>query len=124
MSRNEAGGIISGWLVQLVVLMAVLAFVGHDVLAVMITSVSLDNTARDVATAAAQAYAQTRSEPAATEAGAQQAEALGAELVSLEVDALNVSVVVATRADTWWAHHVGRLEDLITPTTTVNKRWQ
>lgn len=124
MSRNEAGGIISGWLVQLVVLMAVLAFIGHDVLAVMITSVSLDNTARDVATAAAQAYAESRSEPAATAAGMEQADALGAELVSLQVDALNVKAVVATRAKTWWAHRVGPLEDLVTPTTTVTKRWQ
>lgn len=122
--RDQSGGIITGWLLQLLVLMAVLAFIGHDAIAVAITALNLDNTARDVAEASAQAYARSEDPEEALAAGEPVAAAQGAEITGVEVDGPILVVVVEKRADTWWAHRIPPLEDVITPSATGRRRWQ
>lgn len=122
--REQSGGIITGWLIQLVVIMALLAFIGHDVVAVAITSLNLDNTARDVAEAAGQAYSRSQDHDETVAAAEPVARSQDAELVSLEADGPFVEVVVTKSAGTWWAHRIGPLRDLTNPTATGRRRWQ
>lgn len=124
MSRDETGGIITGWLMQLVVFMAVLAFISHDVISVAITALQLDNLARDTAEVAAQAYDRSREEERSLEEADAFAERNEAQARSLEIDGHFVKVTIEKQADTWWAHRLGFLEDLISPSAEGRARWQ
>lgn len=124
MHRQQSGGIITGWLLQLVLLMALLAFVGHDVVAVAITALDLDTTARDVAEAAAQGYARSEDPDEALAAAETEAANQDVAVVGLDVEGSAVVVVVEQQADTWWAHRIGPLQDLVTPSANGRRRWR
>lgn len=124
MPRDETGGIITGWLMQLVILMAVLAFIGHDVLSVAITALQLDNLARDTAEVAAQSYDRSQDEEQSLEESDGFAQRNDARAVALELDGNFIRVTIEKQADTWWAHRLGFLEDLISPSAEGRARWQ
>lgn len=126
MHRAETGGIITGWLGQLVVLMAVLGVLGYEAISVAVTAINLEDDALEVAQAAARAYGAQPRVKAAQEAAAQEAESVGVQLVSLDVDKEGGTVVatVTRTADTLFIHELGPLEDLATRTTTGRARWR
>ena len=112
---SEQGGIVTGWLVQLLVIMAIIGVLGHEVISIGVTSVNLEDDARDVAVAARDAYGRGDLDTA-TEAAAAAASELGAELISLELDGETLVATVIKQADTFFVHRIGPLEDLTTPT--------
>lgn len=122
-AASEQGGIVTGWLIQLLVIMALIAVVGHEVISIGVTAVNLEDDARDVAVAARDAYGRGDL-PGAEEAAAAAATGLDAELVSVEVDGDTVVVTVTKQADTFLVHRFGALEDLTKPTTQGRARWR
>jgi hypothetical protein len=121
-ARCEVGGIVTGWLIQLVVIMAVIGFVGHEVISVAVTSINLEDDARDVAVAARDAYGRGDLR-AAQEAAQAAADELEVQLVDVEVGDDAVYATVTKQADTFVAHRIGPLEDLTAPTARGRVRW-
>lgn len=123
--RSERGEIIGSWLVQMVLFMAVLGVLGYEVVSVVITAVNLDQTARDVATAAVSQYEGEESQLEKAEALAtQEAERQGARLNYVEPDGDQLRVEVAKQAPTLFVHRIGALEDLTQPTARGRARWR
>lgn len=122
-TASEVGGIVTGWLMQLLVLMALIGLVGHELISIGVTSVNLEDDARDVAVAARDAYGRGDLK-GAEEAAAAAAERLGVELVTLEADDAFLVATVTTQADTFFVHRIGPLEDLTTPTSEGRVRWR
>ncbi|MBW3658052.1 MAG: hypothetical protein KY457_05400 [Actinobacteria bacterium] len=120
---SEEGGIVTGWLFQLVLVMAVVGVLGHEAISIGVTSVNLEDDARDVAVAAREAYGRGDL-TAAEEAAAGAADRLGVELLGLEVDDDTLVAEVTKQADTFFVHRIGPLEDLTTPTTRGRVRWR
>lgn len=121
--RGEEGGIVTGWLFQLVVIMAVIGALGHEAISIGVTSVNLEDDARDVAVAAREAYGRGDMK-GAQEAAAAAAERIGVEFISLEVDGDTLVAEVTKQADTFFVHRIGPLEDLTTPTAQGRVRWR
>lgn len=122
--HGREGGIVTGWLIQLVVFMAVLALVAYEVITVAVTAINLEDDAREVARAAAQAYGSRQNLAAATGAAETVASELevGLEAVS-EVDG-TIRVDVVKTADTLLVHRLGPLEDLARTSATGRARWR
>lgn len=124
MLRREDGGIITGWLGQLLLLMAVIGFIGYDVVAVVTTAVALEDEAREVATDAANAYGRDNDLVAAQEAAQASADAQGVDLLDVQPDGNYVRVRVARSAGTLWAHRIPPLRDLTKPSATGRSNWR
>lgn len=114
---------MTGWLIQLVVIMAVIGLVGHEVISITVTTINLEDDARDVAAAARDAYGRGDRRGAETAATA-VADELGVTLVTLEADDEAVYATVTTQADTLLVHRIGPLEDLTTPTARGRVRYR
>jgi hypothetical protein len=112
--HDEDGGIISGWLVQLVVIMALVAFIGFEGVSIAIAHLSLDDDARQVAAAARSAYGGARQMDDAVEAGRRAAEEQGIEVLGVvEVeDPPAVVFDLQKQASTLLLHRVGFLEGM------------
>ncbi|MDP9023473.1 MAG: hypothetical protein M3N57_12415 [Actinomycetota bacterium] len=118
---RETGGIVTGWLGQLVVIMAVLAFVGYEAVATGLNAVTVEDAAQEIARAAARAYAEAgRDRSAAADAAQQEAADRGAELVEFNIAEQTVTVVVRRTADTVVLDDIGWFDSLTTRTAT----WQ
>lgn len=110
--HEEDGGIISGWLVQLMVIVALVAFIAFEGISIAIAHLSLDEDARQVAAAARSAYGGAREMDDAVEAGREAAEELGIEVLGvIEVeDPPAVVFDLQKQASTLVLHRVGFLE--------------
>lgn len=122
--RREDGGIITGWLGQLLILMAVIALLGYDVVAVVTTAVALEDEAREVATDAADAYGTRNDLIAAEEAAKASADREGVDLLEFGPDGDYIRVRVAREAGTLWAHLIPPLRDLTRPSATGRSNWR
>jgi hypothetical protein len=122
--RREDGGIITGWLGQLLIFMAVVGLLGYDVVAVVTTAVALEDEAREVASDAADAYGYENDLIAGEEAAQASAEREGVELVEFWSDGAYVRVRVTRQAGTLWAHLIPPLRDLTRPTATGRGNWR
>ena len=121
---DERGGIITGWLIQLIVIMAIVGLVAYEAIAIAVTTVNLDDSAREVAQAAQEAYrSQDNLDEASTAAG-QAAERQGVGLVSVQVDGDFLDVEVTDQAPTIVTQRIGPLEHFTTPTATRRIRWR
>lgn len=118
---QERGDIITGWLVQLLAVLAVIALIAYEVLAIGITAVSADDTAREVARAARDAY-RTGDLLTAQVAAQEVSRTHGVDVVSVEIDGDDVVVVVEKQAKTLLVHRVGFLDDLSTQRATSRSR--
>lgn len=121
---DETGGIITGWLFQLVVIMALLAVVGYEIITVAITAINLDDDAREVAIAARDAYRDRQDLRAAERSATAAAERIGAELVSVQADDTSVRVTVRTTADTLFIDRIGALDDVTERTADARAPWR
>lgn len=120
----EDGGIVTGWLLQLVLVMALLGVLGYEAISVAVTTITLDDTARRVAAEARDAYRSgndLRSARAAAEAAAEQREV---ELLELEADDADVHVTVADEASTLFVHRIAALDSVTHPTARGRARWR
>ncbi|HEX9887983.1 MAG TPA: hypothetical protein VGA69_00775 [Nitriliruptorales bacterium] len=123
-TRDDTGGIITGWLMQMIVFIAILGLILYEVGSVGITAVSMDDTARDVASAAALNYRETKDLAEATEAGTVRAQSLEVEITEdLVVDEGDIVVTISKQAPTLIIHKIGFLEDLTRPSVTGRAPW-
>ncbi|HEX2027650.1 MAG TPA: hypothetical protein VHF25_06590 [Nitriliruptorales bacterium] len=115
----EAGGIVTGWLGQLVVIMAVLAFLGYEAIATALNAISVQDTAQEAARVAAGAYRDAGGDEgharAAAEAEATEREAA---MTAFDINAGTVTVTVRQQADTLVIDAVSLFDDLTTRTAT------
>lgn len=124
MHSDQGGGIITSWLAQLLVIMALVGLVAYDLVAVVTTAVTLEDEARVVAVRAADAYGTAndlvRSREAAEEAAAQQ----DVELVDLRPDEDFIEVEVRRPAATLWMHRIPPLRDYTLPQAIGRSNWR
>lgn len=110
---EESGAASGGWLVQLLVVLAVLAVVGYEAVSIGLTSLSVDEGSRQVARAAAAAYRDTGgSLDAASNAAAEAAVIHDATVVTVDVDGEELTVTLERVAPTLLVHRIGPLADL------------
>jgi hypothetical protein len=121
---DQTGGIITGWLLQLVVVMSVLGLIGYEAITVAITSINLDDDARAVAIQARDAYRADNDLRAAEAAAETAAERVEVELVSVDADDDNVYATVAGTADTLLLHRIEALDSVTAPTARGRARWR
>ena len=111
-SHGPAGGIVTGWLLRLMLWLAVLAVVVFEIGAVVVASVDADSAAGEVARAAVVAYRSSGSLADAETAAEAVAEGRSVELMSLEEDGTTMSVEVGREAGTLFLHRLALTEDL------------
>lgn len=125
LAGDESGDIISGWLVRLVVFMALFAFIGYELIVVGLNYVQTEDAAQEVARAARRAYRDTRQdERQAQQAAELEADAQDVQLVRFEVMDEHVTAVVRSAADTLLLDDVGFLEGITTRSATSTVRWR
>jgi preprotein translocase subunit SecD len=122
--HDERGDIISSWLLQLVLIMAIIGFLGYEVLSMAATGLALDGDADQVANAAADAYQSDQRLSDAEEAAAAEAAERGIALVAVEVEDDVVIVTVRGSADTLVAHRIGTLDRFTHPAATRREKWR
>jgi hypothetical protein len=106
---GERGDIILGWLVKLVVSLAIVGVAAFEAGAVVVARVGADSAANDAANEAAFVYARGANVDAAKTAAAEEASRVDARLVDFSVDNEGRAVVVtiAKRAKTLFLHRIG-----------------
>lgn len=127
--RDERGDMISSWLMQLALVMAVIAFIAYEGLSMVVTAVSLDGDAEQIAEAAAeimQRGRRTSGDPDdAEEAARTEADERGVEIVEFEIDEDEqlVLLTVTKDAPTLVSQHIPGLRDWTTPSATRRSKW-
>lgn len=108
-TMSERGDIILGWLVKLVLSLAIVGVVAFEAGAVVVARVGADGAANDAANEAAFVYARGADAEAAQEAAAEEASRNDARLVDFSVDGEGAAVVVtiAKKAKTLFLHRIG-----------------
>lgn len=124
MHGDESGGIITGWLTQLLVIMAFVALIGYEIVAVTVAAVTLEDEARGVANVAADAYGSDQRLERASAAAAEAGTTLDVEVLDLTIDGDHVVVSVRGQAGTLLLHRLGALEGLTRPTATARSNWR
>lgn len=102
MRVNERGDIVIGWLLKLVISLALVGLVAFEGGAIVVAKVQADGTANDVANEAAVVYARGANADAAEKAAEAEATHAGVELVAFDVsdDGRSISVTVLKKAKT------------------------
>lgn len=111
-SHGQAGGIVTGWLLQLMLWLAVLAVVVFEIGAVVVASVDADSAAGEVARAAVVAYRSSGSLADAETAAEAVADGRSVELMGLEEDGTTMTVEVGRDAGTLLLHRLALTEEL------------
>ena len=123
--QAERGGIVTGWLLKLVIWLAVAGFLLFEVGAMVVASVAADNAARAAATEAVDTYAHGHDFDAAQKAAITKAGEEGAEMVSFTADANGAGgqsravVVVRRHAKTLFLHRFSFLRRFTEPTASA-----
>lgn len=121
----EAGGIVTGWLGQLVVIMAVLAFLGYEVISTALNAIAVEDTAQEAARVAAGAYRDTDGNEGDARAAAEaEATERGATLTAFDIRAGTLAVTVRQQADTLLIDSVSLFDSLTTRTATSQRELQ
>lgn len=108
------GDILFRWLFQLVMLMAVIAFVGYEAISIAVTHLTLDEDARQVAVATRSAYRDGRDVDEATDAGLAEAEEQGIKVLDVTTTGDDQALVfeLERTASTLLVHRIGWLDGL------------
>lgn len=122
--RDETGGIVSSWLIQLTLIMGIIAIVGYEAITVGVTALNLDDSAREVALEARDVYRSTKDLQRTTDEAESAAEVVGVNLVGVEVDGDDVVVSVSASADTLFIHRISVLDNVTNPTAVGRARWR
>lgn len=121
--QGERGDIVVAWLVRLCLVMALIATLTYEVLSVTVSTVSLDNNAREVARAARDEYRVDRSLQRASRTAAEVARTHGAELTAVTEDGDMLVIDLQKQAPTLFVHRLGVLDDVTTANATSRIRW-
>lgn len=125
LAGDESGDIISGWLVRMVVFMAIFATIGYELIMVGLNYVQTEDAAQEVARAGRRAYRETRQdERAALQAAELEADAQDVQLVRFEVEEEHVTAVVEDTADTLFIDDIGFLDGITTRSAKSTVRWR
>ncbi len=124
MDHLERGEIITGWLVKMLLTVAVLALVAYEVISIGVTTFALDDHAREVARAARDAYRSEQSVEVATQAAVAVADRHDAEVVALEDEGEDLVITLQRQAPTLVTHRIGPLEGLTVASVTTRITWQ
>jgi hypothetical protein len=122
-SPGERGDVITSWLLRLVVTMAVLGLLTYEALAIVVTGVALDDSAREVARAARDEYRGARSLDRATTIAGAVAGTHGAQVTSVTEDGDALVIDLQKSAPTLVVHHLGPFEGLRTASASARIRW-
>jgi hypothetical protein len=120
---DERGGIITGWLVQMLAILAVIGLIVYEVVSIMVTSVTADDSAREVARAARDAYRVEQSIEQAEQSALEVAETRDVAVTSVGEDDGFLVVEVERQAPTLLVHRIGPLEELATTNAQSRVRW-
>ena len=116
---REDGGIITSWLLQVVVVLALFGVIAHDAIAILVTASSLDGAGLEVARAARDEYRSSGSIEDSTTAAELTAAVLDAEVDDLDVDGDGVVVELRRWAPTLVAHRIWPTRELVDVHTTT-----
>ena len=108
MSVDERGDIVIGWLMKLVISLAIVGLVAFEGGAILVAKVQADGIANDVASEAAIVYARGADADAAEKAARAEAEHAGVEFVAFAVvnDGRSISVTVLKKAKTLFLQRI------------------
>jgi hypothetical protein len=108
--RDERGGIISGFLVKMIVVLSLFAVVAFEAGAIIVARVQIDGIAANAAQEAASEYGRAPDISAAKRAAARICTESGAELVRMSIsrDGSILSVTARKVAKTFIVQHVGK----------------
>ena len=120
---DESGGIISSWLIQLLIFLAVLSFIAYEGISVLVTNVSLDDTAREVARATRDEYRVARSIEVATPTAVEVAAVRDARVLEVTEEDGDLIVELQRDAPTLVIHRTGPLQNLAKVTTSARVAW-
>lgn len=109
---SERGGIITGWLLKLVISLAIFGLVAFEAGAILVAKVSIEDIAGDAVAAAAQEYGASKNQDEAEKAARDVAESKGAVLEAFSVVENGKAVVVTLSkpAKTLFVHRIGVTE--------------
>lgn len=109
---GQAGDIVTGWLLRVVLWLGVLAFIVFEIGAVVVASVDVDSAAGEVARAATIAYRSSGSLADAQGAAEVVADERSVQLISLDEDGATLVIEVSRQAGTLLLHRLPVSEDL------------
>lgn len=113
--RDELGG----FLVQVVLVLAVLGLAGYEAISIGLTSIAVDDASRQVARAARDAYRSSdASLDRATEAAAEAAGVHQAKVTDVALEGEELTVTLTRHASTLLLHRFEATADLVTRTAT------
>ena len=121
--EEERGGIVTGWLVQMLAILAVIGLIVYEVVSIMVSNVSADDSAREVARAARDAYRVEQSIEAAEVRAEEIATTRDVAVTSLGEEDGYLIVEVERQAPTLLVHRIGPIEDLATTSAESRVRW-
>ena len=106
---SERGGIITGWLLKLVISLAIFGLVAFEAGAIVVAKVTIEDIAGDAVAAAAQEYSSSKNQDEAEKAARDVAESKGAVLEAFSVVEAGKAVVVTLSkpAKTLFVHRIG-----------------
>lgn len=115
---GEAGDMVLGWLLRLVVTVGVFSLVVFEVVVVVLAAIRADDAAGEVARVATVAYGSSGSFDQATTAAEEVVAERDVELTTFEQDGATLMVEVSTRAETLVLHHLPGTDGLVTRTAS------
>ena len=109
---SERGGIITGWLLKLVISLAIFGLVAFEAGAIVVAKVTIEDIAGDAVAAAAHEYGTTKNQDEAEKAAREVAESKGAVLEAFSVveDGKAVVVTLSKPAKTLFVHRIGVID--------------
>ena len=118
--KSERGGIILGWFVKIIVLLAILGVASFETGAIIVSKVTADRVAIDAAQEAGRVYAGSRDVDKAEQAARQVAAKDGVSVTSFHVIAEGkyVEVTCTKKASTFIVQHIGFLKRFATARST------
>lgn len=118
--KTQTGGIVTGWLVKLVITLMLFGFIVFEGGAVVVAKVGVDGSADAAAREAAGVFGTTKSQQNACDEADAKAVQGGARLVRCEVsqDGQFVTVTLERKAATFFIHNIGALKKFVTSRST------
>ncbi|MHB8510792.1 MAG: hypothetical protein ACYDCC_01320 [Actinomycetota bacterium] len=117
---SQRGGIITSWLLKLVIFLAILGVLAFEVGAVVVATVNVDSVADAAATEAATTFGNTHNVDEARAAAAEKCKEGGASLISFSVssDQRVVTVTAQKTAKTLFIQKIGFLRRFVVSKAT------
>lgn len=114
--RTQTGGIVTGWLIKVVIMLMLFGLIVFEAGAVVVAKVGVDGSADAAAREAAGVFGTTQSQQKACDEADAKAVQGGARLVQCEVsqDAQFVTVTLERKAATFFIHKIGAFKSLVT----------